>query len=111
MSIMGRKAIIFHGTGARPEWIWYPWLADRFRDRGYAVEVLEATGAAEGAGIVYAATRRETEEVAQALRERGVDAAAYHAGMGRKDRERVERDFMDDRVNTVDDASAMTMTG
>jgi uncharacterized protein len=36
---MGRKAIIFHGTGARPEWIWYPWLADRLRDRGYAVEV------------------------------------------------------------------------
>jgi uncharacterized protein len=36
---MGRKAIIFHGTGARPEWLWYPWLADRLRDRGYAVEV------------------------------------------------------------------------
>lgn len=36
---MGRKAIIFHGTGARPEYIWYPWLADRLRSRGYAVEV------------------------------------------------------------------------
>jgi uncharacterized protein len=36
---MGRKAIIFHGTGARPEFIWYPWLADRLRSRGYAVEV------------------------------------------------------------------------
>jgi uncharacterized protein len=34
-----RNAIIFHGTGARPEWIWYPWLAGRLRDRGYAVEV------------------------------------------------------------------------
>jgi len=36
---MGRSAIIFHGTGAEPEWIWYPWLAGRLRDRGYAVEV------------------------------------------------------------------------
>ncbi len=35
---MGRKAIIFHGTGARPEWIWYPWLAGRLRERGYDVE-------------------------------------------------------------------------
>lgn len=35
---MGRRAIIFHGTGARPEWIWYPWLADRLRTRGYDVE-------------------------------------------------------------------------
>jgi predicted alpha/beta hydrolase family esterase len=34
-----RNAIIFHGTGAQPEWIWYPWLAERLRDRGYAVEV------------------------------------------------------------------------
>jgi uncharacterized protein len=36
---MGQRAIIFHGTGARPEYIWYPWLADRLRDRGYVVEV------------------------------------------------------------------------
>jgi uncharacterized protein len=36
---MGRRAIIFHGTGARPEYLWYPWLADRLRSRGYAVEV------------------------------------------------------------------------
>lgn len=35
---MGRRAIIFHGTGGRPEWIWYPWLADRLRERGYDVE-------------------------------------------------------------------------
>ena len=36
---MGPRAIIFHGTGGRPEYIWYPWLADRLRDRGYTVEV------------------------------------------------------------------------
>ena len=34
-----RNAIIFHGTGARPEWLWYTWLADRLRERGYEVEV------------------------------------------------------------------------
>lgn len=36
---MAKKAIIFHGTGARPEWIWYPWLAERLARRGYSVEV------------------------------------------------------------------------
>jgi hypothetical protein len=35
---MGRRAIIFHGTGAEPGWIWYPWLANRLRARGYDVE-------------------------------------------------------------------------
>lgn len=36
---MQRKAIIFHGTGARPEYCWYPWLSQRLAGRGYAVEV------------------------------------------------------------------------
>ncbi len=36
---MGPRAIIFHGTGARPDYIWYPWLADRLRSRGRIVEV------------------------------------------------------------------------
>jgi hypothetical protein len=34
-----RSAIIFHGTGGQPDGIWYPWLAERLRERGYAVEV------------------------------------------------------------------------
>lgn len=34
-----RRAIIFHGTTARPEYIWYPWLAGRLTARGYDVEV------------------------------------------------------------------------
>jgi pimeloyl-ACP methyl ester carboxylesterase len=36
---VGRNAIIFHGTGARPEWLWYSWLGDRLRERGYDVVV------------------------------------------------------------------------
>jgi ATP-dependent DNA helicase RecQ len=63
--------------------------------------VLDAVVEAEGAGIVYAATRRETEEVAEALRERGVEAVAYHAGMARRQREEVERAFMDDGIRVI----------
>jgi predicted alpha/beta hydrolase family esterase len=36
---MGRRAIIFHGTGGNPGIAWYPWLAGRLAARGYAVEV------------------------------------------------------------------------
>ncbi|GAB3983814.1 alpha/beta fold hydrolase [Plantactinospora veratri] len=36
---MTAKAIIFHGTGAHPEVVWYPWLGRRLADRGYAVEI------------------------------------------------------------------------
>jgi uncharacterized protein len=36
---MQRKAIIFHGTGGRPEYCWYPWLGEQLGARGYAVEI------------------------------------------------------------------------
>jgi len=36
---MSKNAVIFHGTGGRPDVIWYPWLADTLRERGYSVTV------------------------------------------------------------------------
>ncbi|REJ06483.1 alpha/beta hydrolase [Microbacterium bovistercoris] len=35
---MTRNAIIFHGTGGRPDVAWYPWLDERLTARGYRVE-------------------------------------------------------------------------
>ncbi len=35
---MGRRAILFHGTGGHPDYLWYPWLAARLTSRGYHVE-------------------------------------------------------------------------
>jgi ATP-dependent DNA helicase RecQ len=45
------------------------------------------------AGIVYARTRRGVDELAARLREAGVEAAAYHAGLGREERTGVQRRF------------------
>jgi pimeloyl-ACP methyl ester carboxylesterase len=41
---MTRNAIILHGTGARPEYLWYSWLAARLEARGYAVAVPHLPG-------------------------------------------------------------------
>jgi ATP-dependent DNA helicase RecQ len=50
---------------------------------------------APGPGIVYCATKRAAEEVAEGLRERGVRAAHYHGGLGAKRREERQRAFME----------------
>jgi ATP-dependent DNA helicase RecQ len=44
-------------------------------------------------GLVYAQTRRETEEYASALRDAGVDAYPYHAGLKAADRRAVHDAF------------------
>ncbi len=48
-------------------------------------------------GIVYVGTRKHAEDVAQALIERGVDAASYHGGMAARERHEIQESFMSGR--------------
>jgi ATP-dependent DNA helicase RecQ len=58
----------------------------------------------EPPGIVYAPTRRETEELAERL-----GAVAYHGGMSAGERERVHEDFHADRVPVLVATTAFGM--
>ncbi|MEA3377990.1 MAG: RecQ family ATP-dependent DNA helicase [Chloroflexota bacterium] len=55
--------------------------------------------AERGSGIVYADTRIRCEELAALLRQHGVNAAHYHAGIA--ERHRVQDDFMAGRTRVV----------
>ena len=46
------------------------------------------------AGIVYCLSRRRVEETAKWLRERGLDAHPYHAGLGARERETAQDRFL-----------------
>ncbi len=87
------------------------WLGvERYEDEPAKLRALiERVGEAERPGIVYAATRRHAEEVAAALRERGVVAAHYHAGLKADERERIQDDFMEDRVEVIVATTAFGM--
>jgi ATP-dependent DNA helicase RecQ len=56
--------------------------------------LLDRVERAEGAGIVYCATKKGAEETARDLRERGVRAEHYHGGLGAKAREERQDRFM-----------------
>jgi ATP-dependent DNA helicase RecQ len=71
--------------------------------------LLEAVVAAEKPGIVYAGTRAHAEEVAGALAERGIRAAAYHAGLPRTERDSVQEAFMRDDLEVVVATTAFGM--
>ena len=60
-------------------------------------QVLRFAAARKGqSGIVYCGTRAKTETLAQAFREAGHPAVAYHAGMDAEDRRHVETRFQRD---------------
>ena len=52
-------------------------------------------------GIVYCLSRKRVEEVAAKLRETGVDAAAYHAGLSAAERKQVQDDFLRDDLRVI----------
>jgi ATP-dependent DNA helicase RecQ len=53
------------------------------------------------AGIVYALSRKRVEEVAGKLRDLGVEAAPYHAGLADRERSRVQEAFLRDDLRVV----------
>ena len=69
----------------------------------------EHVAAFSGPGIVYTATRAAAEELAESLRESGVRAAAYHGGMPKSERERIQTAFMDDDVDVCVATTAFGM--
>jgi ATP-dependent DNA helicase RecQ len=77
---------------------------------------LEALGSAlggprapRGTAIIYAATRRQTEQWAALLLERGWNAAAYHAGMAPDARSTVASQFADGEIAVVVATNAFGM--
>ena len=52
-------------------------------------------------GIVYCLSRKSAESTAAFLREHGVSAAAYHAGMEAAARNQAQEDFRRDRVDVI----------
>ena len=52
-------------------------------------------------GIIYCMSRKTTESVAYKLQSAGVTAGVYHAGLSADQRNRVQEDFINDRIDVV----------
>lgn len=59
--------------------------------------------------IVYCGTRKATEEVAEGLRQRGLAAVGYHAGMPPDERTRAQEAFMSGRAEVIAATNAFGM--
>ncbi len=51
--------------------------------------------------IIYCFSRKETEDLAINLKQKGFNARAYHAGLEKQDRKMVQNDFTKDRINII----------
>ena len=60
-------------------------------------------------GVVYCATRKAVEDVCAFLRQSGVSAAPYHAGLESEERSHSQEDFIFDRVQVIVATNAFGM--
>ena len=54
-----------------------------------------------GAGIIYAGTRKKVDDILSYLTSNGVNAAGYHAGMDPTDRKSIQDEFMSGRARII----------
>ncbi|RRQ20807.1 DNA helicase RecQ [Thiohalobacter thiocyanaticus] len=98
LRVLGLEAAQQHVTGFDRPNIRYSVL-EKHKPFDQLLAFLEARP--EQAGIVYALSRKRVDEVAGRLAERGLRAAAYHAGLPAGQRRQVQEDFLRDRLDLV----------
>ena len=62
-----------------------------------------------GGAIIYCATRRHTEEVAEFLQAQGVSAQYFHAGLSPETKKQVQQDFIQGDIRTIVATNAFGM--
>ena len=73
------------------------------------VELLDILKEHTGSAIVYCSTRKNVEKVADLLQRNEIRAGAYHAGMSKEERARVQNDFIYDRLDVIAATNAFGM--
>ena len=97
---------VFRQSFARPR-LSYSVLPTEDKPRRL-LEVVRGVGPGK-TGIVYARTRRQTEDTAAFLRQHKFAAAAYHAGLPAEQRSRVQQDWVQDRTRLIVATNAFGM--
>ncbi len=87
------------------------WLGvERFEDKAEKQQaLLQQVVTAQKPGIIYAATRKKAEEIAEALCQQDIKAIFYHAGMKTKERDRAFAAFMNDEAEVIVATTAFGM--
>lgn len=64
-------------------------------------QIVENIQGSTGSSIIYCVTKADTEEIAEKLRDEGVEAKAYHAGLKKEDRTKIQEEFMNNTYRCI----------
>ncbi len=81
-----------------------------FKDRvDKAQWIMQHIKVTAGPGILYMSSRKRAEQYSEALIQSGIRAAAYHAGYGAEDRQFIQQQFIDGKLDWIVATNAFGM--
>jgi ATP-dependent DNA helicase RecQ len=85
------------------------WWVTKSENKHQALKKSVQKASKLGSGIVYSSTRRDCEKWADLFTGMGIKSEPYHAGIGAKKREEVQKDWISDQVPLVVATNAFGM--
>ncbi|WP_082788903.1 RecQ family ATP-dependent DNA helicase [Desulfolucanica intricata] len=102
------EARVIHRGSDRPNLYMEIYWADKERDKFPLLK--EIIKNERESGIIYVATRKDSERVSDWLTKHlGIKSAAYHAGLDKDERNRIQEDFIQGKITTVVATNAFGM--
>jgi ATP-dependent DNA helicase RecQ len=80
--------------------LYYEVLPKQGNEQTY-VNLFQQIKRSQGSGIIYCLSRKRVDEIASRLREDGIEAIPYHAGLGAKEREENQTRWIRDDVQVM----------
>jgi len=106
---LGQELHLFAGGVERSNLTFEVQTVSRAEKKELLFQLLQERLPADGAAVVYAATRRHTEEFDQYLRLKGCSSAAFHAGLKAPEKKRIQEDFIGGNIQIICATNAFGM--
>ena len=89
------KVLQFAGGHERTNLQYEVWPVERYEKDQTILELLRARFTGRGSAVIYCATRRHSENLAEFLQNNGFTAEAFHAGLDPSLKKRIQTSFID----------------
>jgi ATP-dependent DNA helicase RecQ len=108
-SELGLRVYHFAGGHERVNLRYDVYPVDKYEKNQVIAELLHLRYSGRGSVVIYCATRKNTENLAQFLQENGYNAEAFHAGLDNSLKKRLQEAFLQDEIPIICATNAFGM--
>jgi ATP-dependent DNA helicase RecQ len=106
---LGQELRLFEGGVDRNNLHFEVQTVNRAEKMERVFDLLEERLPSDGAAVIYAATRRQTENINEYLVKKGVSSAAFHAGLKAPEKKQIQEDFIAGQIQVIVATNAFGM--